>query len=54
MMLDPDDLVFLDMKVEEAFKYIISCGVIMTPFVKVPRDQTHQENNPDTISSLDD
>jgi len=54
MMFDPDDLVFLDMKVEEAFKYIISCGVIMTPFVKVPRDQTPKENNQDKISALDD
>ncbi len=34
MMFNPDDVIFLDMKVEEAFKYIISCGVIMTPFKK--------------------
>lgn len=32
MMFNPDDVIFLDMKVEEAFKYIISCGVILTPF----------------------
>jgi uncharacterized membrane protein len=34
MMFDPADVIFLDMKVEEAFKYIISCGVILTPFKK--------------------
>jgi len=34
MMFDPKDVIFLDMKVEEAFKYIISCGVILTPFKK--------------------
>lgn len=34
MMFDPNDVIFLDMKVEEAFKYIISCGVILTPFKK--------------------
>lgn len=28
MMFDPDNVVYLDMSVEEAFKYIISCGVI--------------------------
>lgn len=34
MMFDPKDVIFLDMKVEEALKYIISCGVILTPFKK--------------------
>jgi len=32
MMYNPKDLIYLDMKVEDAFKYIISCGVILTPF----------------------
>ncbi len=36
MLFDPEDLIFLDMKVEDAFKYIISCGVILTPFKKLP------------------
>lgn len=27
-----EDVVFLDMSVEDAFKYVISCGVIMSPF----------------------
>ncbi|MEX1012487.1 MAG: DUF502 domain-containing protein [Waddliaceae bacterium] len=34
MMYDPKDLVYLDMKVEDAFKYIISCGVVQTPMAK--------------------
>lgn len=32
MMFSAKELVYLDMKVEEALKYIISCGVIMTSF----------------------
>ena len=35
MMFNNEDVVYLDMKVEDAFKYIISCGVILTPFNKV-------------------
>lgn len=34
-----EDLVYLDMKVEEAFKFIISCGVIMVPFSKMTEAQ---------------
>ena len=32
MMFDPKDLTYVDMKVEDAFKYVISCGVILSPF----------------------
>lgn len=32
MMFKKKDLIFLEMKVEDAFKYIISCGVISIPF----------------------
>lgn len=28
------DVIPLDMKIEDAFKYVVSCGVIMTPFKK--------------------
>ncbi|MBS4169163.1 DUF502 domain-containing protein [Parachlamydia sp. AcF125] len=38
LMLKKEDLVYLDMKVEDAFKYIISCGVIQTPFTAISRD----------------
>lgn len=30
MMYREDEVIYLDMKIEEAFKYIISCGVITT------------------------
>jgi uncharacterized membrane protein len=32
MMYRPDEITYLDMKVEEALKFVISCGVISTPF----------------------
>ena len=34
MLYKKSDLVYLDMKVEEALKYIISCGVIKAPIVQ--------------------
>lgn len=34
VMFEQKDVIYLDMKVEEALKHIISCGVIPTPFVK--------------------
>lgn len=30
MMYPEEEVIYLDMKVEEAFKYIISCGVIVS------------------------
>lgn len=35
LMFKQSDLIYLDMKVEEAFKYIISCGVIAAQFKEV-------------------
>jgi uncharacterized membrane protein len=32
MLFKRKDLVYLDMKIEDAFKYIISCGVVDAPF----------------------
>ncbi len=32
LMYNSEELIYLDMKVEDAFKYIISCGVIVPPF----------------------
>lgn len=32
LMLDKKELIYLDMRIEDAFKYIISCGVIHAPF----------------------
>ncbi len=32
------DLIYLDMKVEDAFKYIISCGLIAPPFIATSKE----------------
>lgn len=32
MLYSKEDLLFLDMRVEEAFKYVLSCGVVSTTF----------------------
>lgn len=37
VMYRPQDLIFLDMKIEDAFKYIISCGVVSASFVALAR-----------------
>lgn len=34
-----EDVTFLDISVEEALKYVISCGVILTPFSKMSREE---------------
>ena len=39
MLYNAKELVYLDMSVEEAFKYIISCGVIMTPFKEISPEE---------------
>ncbi len=33
------DIHYINMKTEEAFKYIISCGVIVAPVKSIPKDQ---------------
>jgi len=47
MLFKEDDLVFLDMKVEDALKYVISCGVIVSPFNPIlkARGQATNEGN---------
>ncbi|KAF3361448.1 Uncharacterized protein PHSC3_002011 [Chlamydiales bacterium STE3] len=42
MMYDPKDIIFVDMKVEEAFKYVISCGVILNSFSIISAEQAQQ------------
>lgn len=34
-----NDLIYLDMTIESAFKYIISCGVIATPFKNITKEE---------------
>ena len=38
VMFKQEDIIYLDMKVEEAFKCIISCGVICPDFAAIPKD----------------
>lgn len=42
MLYEDKDLVFLDMKVEDAFKYVISIGMITTPFNTLTKDEAHR------------
>jgi uncharacterized membrane protein len=44
-----EDVMPLDMSVEDAFKYIISCGVIMTPFKAAKNDNNVCPNKENTI-----
>lgn len=41
MLYKPEQLIYLDMKVEDAFKYIISCGVILTPYSIIDKKTAH-------------
>lgn len=48
-----EDVVYLDMKVEDAFKYIISCGVISTPFKTYPiKDFSTERLTPKPLEGL--
>jgi len=37
-----DQLTYLDMSVENAFKYVISCGVILSPFKQITENEAHE------------
>jgi uncharacterized membrane protein len=39
VMFKPSDLIYLNMKVEDAFKYVISCGVISPEFIAVSKGE---------------
>jgi len=53
VMFKPEDLIYLDMKVEDAFKYVISCGVISPYFRPISKGNGQRPpggacaNNPD-------
>lgn len=40
VMFKPEDIIYLDMKVEDAFKYIISCGVIAPDFQTMSKGES--------------
>lgn len=45
MMYEKEDLIFLDISIEEAFKYIISCGVISPPFMNITSAKPDSTND---------
>ena len=53
MIFNENDLLYLDMSVEEALKYVISCGVILNPFKTISKEEAHKiihaslENSPE-------
>lgn len=47
LMFNKSDLTYLDMRVEDAFKYIISCGVIQAPFKALTPDELSSEDPKD-------
>jgi uncharacterized membrane protein len=58
MAFEQKDLVYLDMKVEEAFKCIVSCGVLLSPFTQISRERAlalaekQKDEIPTTPSSI--
>lgn len=44
LMFNQKEVIYLDMKVEEAFKYVVSCGVISPPFKAISSEQAHNLN----------
>lgn len=45
VMYKPEDLIYLNMKVEDAFKYIISCGVISPIFQQLSKEDYLLKNS---------
>ena len=44
MMYKPDEIYYLDMKVEDAFKFVVSCGVIPMPFKIITREEAQAKS----------
>lgn len=44
-----EQLTYLDMSVENAFKYVISCGVILSPFARVSHEEAEKLQNESQI-----
>jgi uncharacterized membrane protein len=42
MMFAEQDVIYLDMKIEDAFKYIISCGMIVSPINTISSEAAHE------------
>lgn len=44
------ELIYLDMKVEDAFKYVISCGVITAPFQEISKEAAHIKEDEENLN----
>lgn len=42
ILFNPDDIIYVAMTVEEAFKYVISCGVILDRFKVITKEEASQ------------
>jgi len=42
LLMQEKDIFYLDLSVEDALKYVISCGVIMMPFKKISIEEAHE------------
>ena len=52
MMFNAAELIYLDMRVEEALKYIISCGVIMTNFKTISPEEARARDMQEATESV--
>jgi uncharacterized membrane protein len=43
MMFEEKDITYTDMSIENAFKYVISCGVISSSFNRMSKEEFHQK-----------
>lgn len=52
LLFHPKDIIYIDMKVEEAFKYVISCGVILNSFSIITPEKAREvkdETSPEAV-----
>jgi uncharacterized membrane protein len=46
MMFEPKDITYLDMSVEDALKYIVSCGMIAAPMNFISKEEAEKRMKP--------
>lgn len=54
LMFKQSDIVYLDMKVEEAFKYVISCGMIHPVFKAISKEEAHEQFQSAELENVSD
>lgn len=53
MIFNENDLIYLDMSIEDALKYVISCGVILNPFKTITKEEAHKIINMSIDESIE-